>query len=67
MSITERTLKKWRGEALNVRTTEQLQLSLNCSVNKECESLIIISQFIEFRSRILRLTQELLDQHLLRK
>ena len=57
MSITERTLKKWRGEALKERS--------------EVKRLEIIHDdyrpAIERINRILRLTQELLDQHLLRK
>jgi len=52
MTITERTLRKWRKEAL-----EERELLIG-SVDKTR---------LEIRNRILRLTQELLDQHLLRK
>ena len=45
--ISERTLRKWRREAL--RETRKIPTT--------------ISQ--EWRKRILRMTQELLDQHLL--
>jgi transposase-like protein len=50
--ITERTLRKWRKEALDDR--EILKHSMD-------------KRRVEIRERILRLTQELLDQHLLRK
>ena len=50
--ITERTLKKWRGEALKFR-------------EKHAEDRVAYQ--IELCERILKLTQELLDQHLLRK
>jgi len=49
MTISERTLKKWRREALQhdlLTTDERLH---------------------ELLGKILRMTQELLDQHLLRK
>lgn len=47
--ITERTLRKWRQEAL-----KRLEVGYHQLEREELE-------------RILRLTQELLDQHLLRK
>jgi hypothetical protein len=49
--ITERTLRKWRKEALGL-----LQSPENLS-----------ETYKEVLERILRLTQELLDQHLIRK
>jgi hypothetical protein len=55
MTITERTLKRWRQEALIL------------SIDKErCASLgeRPVSELLE---RIIRMTQELLDQHLLRR
>ena len=55
MAITERTLRKWRKEALESR--EALYPALDASQASK----------LEFANRILRLTQELLDQHLLRK
>lgn len=55
--ITERTLRRWRGDALK----ELAEL-------KDWDS---VTEFTKERrqtaERILRLTQELLDQHLLRK
>jgi len=55
MSITERTLRKWRGEALRARKR------LIPSIDGGQESKL------EYVDRVLRMTQELLDQHLLRK
>ena len=63
MPITERTLRKWRIEALK----------LHSAIDIECEDPIPPIDFIDrkyllgVQSRILRMTQELLDQHLLRK
>ena len=57
MSITERTLKQWRKEALTdlPEGREKGIISLN------------ISAVIELNKRILRMTQELLDLHLIRR
>ncbi len=52
MTITERTLKKWRTEALE---------------GEEHNAALSTKEWKAFCERILRLTQELLDQHLLRK
>jgi transposase-like protein len=50
--ITEKTLRKWRSDALKYpRSPDAVQTANG----------------IEMAERILRLTQELLDQHLLRK
>lgn len=49
MTISERTLRKWRKEAL------------------QNNLLTVDERLHEVYKRILRLTQELLDQHLLRK
>lgn len=57
MTITERTLKRWRKEALEAKkalTTYKTQAE-----GEETK--------LQWAERILRLTQELLDQHLLRK
>ena len=51
--ITERTLRKWRKEALELRR----------DINDVPESSPILSLVNE----VLRMTQELLDQHLLRR
>ena len=57
MPITERTLRKWRKEAFlmikEIDETNGRQISA--------------SLVFEFTNRILRMTQELLDQHLIRK
>ena len=61
MSISERMLKKWRGEALiEVNDSEPIPTEVK-NIN------LILSRYIEINTRILSLTQELLDQHLLRK
>ena len=52
--ISERTLKKWRRDALN-------------AVYDANDSAIIMLQSQEKDERILRLTQELLDLYLLKK
>ena len=52
--ITERTLKRWRKEAF--------EWEKSISNFKDLRSCII-----ELNQRILRMTQELLDAHLLRK
>jgi len=54
MTISERTLRKWRKEAL--RGFYPLSV-----VDNEQEEIT------EMNKRILKMTQELLDQHLLRK
>lgn len=57
MPITERTLKKWRGEALHLR-----------KVLFGWDSVAeLTSERRTMTERILRMSQELLDQHLLRK
>ena len=56
--ITERTLKKWRKEAL---TVDELLLSTDFS------DAIGPGMVKELSQRILRMTQELLDLHLIRK
>jgi len=51
--VTERTLRKWRKEALH-KIAE---------LGKDAH----FAPTVEVNERILRLTQELLDQHLIRK
>ena len=59
MPITERTLKGWRKEALE---------EINEPVPPDVKNFnIILSKYIELNNRILRMTQELLDAHLIRK
>ncbi len=50
--ISERSLKKWRADALKYPTNEDAAKTLHG---------------MEMAERILRLTQELLDAHLMRK
>ena len=61
--ITERTLRKWRKEALNLMRMEK-------DMTDDCADLVvstICSEFSTLLKRILPMTQELLDQHLLRR
>jgi hypothetical protein len=59
MPITERTLRYWRREALKKRTQP---------IKPTPESLTTEVLFsIEMNERIIRLTQELLDIHLVNK
>jgi len=53
--ITERTLRRWRAEALKLVDDKEL-----CSVQG-------MRPVVELCDRILRMTQELLDQQLLQK
>lgn len=55
MPITERTLKKWRQEALQKKAIYEIGANI-LPVNTDV-----------YLERILRMTQELLDQHLIRK
>ncbi len=55
MTITERTLKKWRKEAL--ASKERLVSPIDGGEESK----------LEWSERILRMTQELLDQHLVNK
>jgi len=57
--ITERTLRKWRKEAL----------VLGDALEPDGDDLTNIVRFQarEYVKRILRMTQELLDQHLMRR
>ena len=57
--ITERTLKTWRTQALKLK--ESFEHFPDNSQLMGRATMIAISE------RILRMTQELLDQHLLRK
>jgi len=56
--ISEKTLRKWRRDALQPT-----------NVMDQSKPLVDILSFqsIEMKERILRLTQELLDAHLMRK
>ena len=53
--VTERTLKQWRKEALANEGTKEGVITLHVNTR------------FELNKRILRMTQELLDLHLIRK
>lgn len=59
--ITERTLKKWRREALNDCNT------MNELSQEELNASKLLSKIEQLSNQVLRMTQILLDQHLLRK
>lgn len=57
--ITERTLRRWRKDALQ----EQTEL-----IPEGMDSIKLpLSRYLELHERILRMTQDLLDLHLMRK
>jgi len=59
--ISERTLKRWRGDALKINNaTEVISLFENATDK-------FANHYRECQQRILKLTQELMDQHLVRK
>ena len=60
--ISERTLKRWRREALNAESKRSDLRRLH-----EGSVPVLLEAYIELNERILRMTQELLDQHLVRK
>lgn len=62
--ITERTLKRWRRDALQCLNDKSF---LTIYDNDTGKPVGIGAAIRESSERILRLTQELLDQHLLRK
>lgn len=60
--ISERMLRKWRRNALDIKET--LERSPNLSIIPRED---VVRHIRELSGRILQMTQELLDQHLLRK
>jgi len=58
--ISEKTLRRWRKASLDPL------YNVN-SVENPTTTSLSISHFQELHERILRMTQELLDQHLIRK
>lgn len=58
--ISERTLRQWRRDALKVNDAEALTMY-------EGTANALAKAYIESKQRILRLTQELLDLHLMKK
>ena len=63
-AITERTLRKWRTDALKEKSAIALFKTSGLSMDSPASNVRNIE---ELYLRILRMTQELLDQHLLRK
>ncbi len=61
--ITERTLKQWRREALK---EVQPGTTIPAQITPEGINIEVL-HIVELNSRILRLTQELLDIYLIRK
>ena len=59
--ISERTLKKWRRDALNT------QYLIDSAENPNPYTTISLSHAQEKDERILRLTQELMDAYLIRR
>lgn len=57
--ISERTLKRWRKDALVFISKGPVEGTIDAILTHNSKS--------EMCNRILRLTQELLDQHLMRK
>ena len=57
MSVSERTLRKWRREALRI-------VDISMYDNSELSGIALMYE--QARKRILSMTGELLDQHLLR-
>jgi len=58
--ISERTLRKWRGDSLRGKTIEDTN-------PEELIPKTRSSEIVTLHERILKLTQELLDQWLIRK
>ena len=60
--ISERTLKRWRKDALQDIIDPEL-LATHDGVDKD----FCVEEIKELSERILRMTQELLDSHLMKK
>ena len=58
--ISERKLKMWRKEALD-HSDDDLRITYRSTAQD------LVTAFIEYRKRILTMTQELLDHHLIRR
>lgn len=63
--IPERTLKKWRGDALN--SSQKLRVLDSIVKNEPAAIDVTTLLFNELNGRILRLTQDLLDIQLMKK
>jgi hypothetical protein len=62
MAITERMLKKWRKEALITDAAADATISMY-----EGTATNLAKAYVAKNREVIRMTQELLDQHLLRK
>ena len=60
--ISERTLKKWRKEALHLAS-----LKTDSTEIDDPDLIMIVLELEESNKRILKMTQELLDQHLIKR
>lgn len=58
--ISERTLRRWRKEALD-HSDDDLRITYRSTAQD------LAAAFIECRIRVLKMTQELLDQYLMKK
>ena len=60
--ISKRTLEQWRKDALNAesKVLETIQLYEGTSTG-------LAKAYVEVQSRVIRLTAELLDQHLMKR
>jgi len=67
MTISERTLRKWRKEALKSPVKKCQLLSDHLGIAISNNEIVTMSYIEQLTNRVLRMTQELLDQHLLRK
>ena len=66
MQISERALKNWRRDALKAKSSTHLTDVLKVS-NRASLIELYEGQLNTLSDRILRMTQELMDFHLLRK
>ena len=64
MTISERMLRKWRQEALQSQSGIPQEVDMHEGDGKVLRRL---ERIILLNERVLRMTQELLDQHLIRK
>ena len=61
--ITEKTLRRWRIDSLKMKEPS----NIDSAENPDPDTIVKVSHWIELHNRILRLTQELMDQHLMGK
>ena len=59
--ITKRALEQWRRDSLNP------QFNIDSAENPNPYTTISVDRLLELHNRILRLTAELLDQHLMKR